>query len=236
VQSDIPWVRRILSDPDLRMMGHAQSLDDDNLGLGWLYYALMRVARPERAICIGSWRGYVPIVLARAMRDNGNGGRLTFIDPSLVDDFWADPERTRRWFESFELDNVEHHRLTTQEFVASDAYRVLGPVGVLFIDGYHTAEQARFDHEAFAPLLCDDASVFFHDSIRPDTSLVYGMEKSYLHTVSRYVAELKERPGLQVMDFAVDSGVTLVRNAPRPADRIPRPPGQGLPSSLRALK
>ncbi len=220
----------------MRMMGHAQAVDDCNLGLGWLYYALTRIARPERVVCIGSWRGFVPIVLATALRENGNGGRLTFIDPSLVDDFWADPERTRQWFRSFELDNIEHHRLTTQQFVEGAMHLSLGPVGILFIDGYHTAEQARFDHEAFTPLLRDRSSVLFHDSIRPDTSLVYGEEKSYRHTVSLYIDELTRRPDLQVMDFAVDSGVTLVRRVPNPADRVPRAAGQGLPSSLRRSK
>ena len=194
-------------------MGHAQRLEDNNLGLGWLYYGLARVVRPARAVCIGSWRGFVPIVLGQALKDNGEGGRITFIDPSLVDDFWADPERTRAWFESFGLDNVEHHRLTTQEFIATETYRGLGTVGLLFVDGYHTAEQARFDHEAFADRLADDACVFFHDSTRPIPSGMYGKDKRYVHSVHLYMDELKRRPGLQVIDFPFASGVTLVRPA-----------------------
>ena len=180
-------------------------------GWGWLYYGLARVVRPARAVCIGSWRGFVPIVLGQALKDNGEGGRITFIDPSLVDDFWTDPQRTRAWFESFGLDNVEHHRLTTQEFVATEAYRGLGTVGLLFVDGYHTAEQARFDHEAFADRLADDACVFFHDSTRPQKSGMYGKDKRYVHSVHSYMDELKRRPELQVIDFPYDSGVTLVR-------------------------
>ena len=189
------WVRALLEHPVLCAMGHAQRPDDQNLGLGWLYYALARLVRPARAVCIGSWRGFVPIVLGQALRDNAEGGRVTFIDPSLVDEFWIDPERTRDWFESFGLDNVEHHCVTTQEFVVADAYRRVGRVGLLFIDGFHSAEQARFDHEAFSsyvlttPSCC---STTVSGTVRPAymartsatttrctvTSMSYGIERT----------------------------------------------------------
>lgn len=204
------WVESVLAHPALLAMGHGQRQEDRNLGLGWLYYALGRIVRPATIVCIGSWRGFVPIVLGQALRENGQGGRVVFIDPSLVDEFWVDPKRTREWFESFGLDNVVHHCVTTQEFVVSDAYRNLGPVGLLFIDGYHSAEQARFDHEAFVPRLAEEAVVLFHDSIRPHSSGIYGDDKRYEHTVHRYIDELKRRPHLQVMDFPFASGVTLV--------------------------
>jgi len=210
---DQQWIGRVLGHPELCTMGHGQRPSDGNLGLGHLYYALGRTQRPAHVVCIGSWRGFVPLVLGKALQDNREGGRITFIDPSLVDDFWADAERTRAWFSSFGIDNVEHHRHTTQEFVGTAAYRALEPVGMLFVDGYHTAEQARFDHEAFEPLLAQDATVLFHDSIRPKRTRIYGEDKVYVHSVHTYIDELKCRPGLQVMDFPLDSGVTLVRQA-----------------------
>lgn len=219
------WAARLLSHKSLQGMGHGQRLRDANLGLGWLYYALVRMERPTRAVCIGSWRGFAPIVLAQALRDNGDGGRLTFVDPSLVDDFWADPERTRDWFASFGLDNVEHHRATTQAFAGSPAWHALDPVGLLFVDGYHTAEQARFDHEAFAPKLAPQATVLFHDSIRSRHSKIYGADTPYVHSVHAYIDELRRRPGLQVMDFALDSGVTVVRPEPGAAERAPHAAG-----------
>jgi len=192
-------------------MGHAQRQQDSNLGMGWLYYALARLLRPARVVCIGSWRGFVPIVLGKALKHNGEGGRITFIDPSLVDDFWTDAQRTRTWFESFGLDNIDHHCLTTQAFVATEAYRALGTIGLLFVDGYHSAEQARFDHEAFAERLTEDAYVLFHDSVRPRSSGMYGEDKRYVHTVYLYIDELKRHPHLQVIDFPFDAGLSLVR-------------------------
>lgn len=209
------WVAKILAHPDLCKMGHGQRLEDANLGLGWLYYGLVRIERPSRIVCIGSWRGFVPIVLATALRDNGEGGRLTFIDPSMADDFWSDAQRTQAWFASFGLNNIEHHLSTTQDFVGTPAHAALERVGMLFIDGFHSEAQARLDHEAFSGQLTDDAVILFHDSIRPKTSRIYGVDKPYEHTVYRYMAELAQRPDLQMLDFPLSSGVTVVRRCQR---------------------
>jgi len=207
------WLNEILGCPDLLKMGHAQRTEDRNLGLGWLYYALTRIQRPRTVVCIGSWRGFVPIILGQGLKDNAEGGQVVFIDPSYVDDFWADAERTRSWFAQFGQDRIQHHRMTTQEFAASEAFRSMDSVDLLFVDGYHTAEQARFDHETFVPLLAEDAMVLFHDSVRSKHSRIYGQDRVYEHTVMRYMDELKKQPDLQVMDFPFDSGVTLVRRA-----------------------
>jgi predicted O-methyltransferase YrrM len=208
---DTHWIQRLFRHPDLHRMGHGQRAADLDLGLGWLYYAQVRTLRPTQVVCIGSWRGFVPLVLAKGLQDNGNGGRVTFIDPSLVDDFWTDPQHVRDWWARFGIDNIDHHRLTTQAFVQSAAMASLGPVGLLFVDGLHTAEQARFDHEAFVPLLTPDAVVCFHDGVRHKESRLYGDDKVYRHTVVDYIDELKRRPDLQVMDFPLDAGVALVR-------------------------
>lgn len=204
------WLKQLLSHPELTQMGHGQSESDSNLGLGWLYYAQVRISRPRHVVCIGSWRGFVPIVLARGLKDNGDNGRVTFIDPSMVDNFWADPEKTQQWFNSFGLDNIDHFRYTTQEFVQSDTYRRLPRVGILFVDGFHSAEQAKFDHEAFVHLLEPESCVFFHDGVRRKTSKIYGPDKAYEHTVCDYIDELRSRPELQVYDFGLADGVAMV--------------------------
>src|SRR4051812_1248442 len=84
------FVRRLLSDPAMLGMGHGESLEDLNLGLGWIYYALARAARPRRAVVIGSYRGFAPAIIAKALLDNGEGATVEFIDPSHVDGFWRD--------------------------------------------------------------------------------------------------------------------------------------------------
>lgn len=208
------WIKTLYGDRKMLGMGHAQSKADRNLGLGWLYYSLARMQRASRVVVIGSYRGFVPMVLARALQDNRNAGIVDFIDPSLVDDFWKDSARVQEHFARFGIDNIRHHLHTTQEFVATDAYRALRDVDVLFVDGYHSREQAKFDHLAFVDKLSADASVLFHDSIGNHESRIYGEDKRYRYSVKQYMDELKATPDLQVCDFDYGSGVTLVKRVP----------------------
>src|SRR4029078_1514743 len=46
----IDWIAKLLSHPELVRMGHGQRAEDNNLGLGWLYYALARALRPATVV------------------------------------------------------------------------------------------------------------------------------------------------------------------------------------------
>jgi predicted O-methyltransferase YrrM len=207
------WIEQLFGNRDLLRMGHLQRVQDRNLGLGWVYYALARVIRPTTVVVIGSWRGFTPIVFAKAQNDNLEGGEVIFIDPSLADDFWMDPAAVERYFASFDAANIVHYRQTTQEFITTDAYRALNDVGIVFVDGFHSEEQARFDFEAFEPRLAANGVVLFHDTARVRNSKFYGADKSYEHRVKCLMQEYARRPDLQVFDLPFADGVTLVRRA-----------------------
>src|SRR5437868_8053364 len=102
------WIEKLYEFPPLTKWGHLQTVEDANLGLGWIYYGLARVIRPKIVVVIGSYRGFVPLVLGKALADNRSDGRVIFIDPSLVDDFWKDPQSVRAHFADFDVPNVEH--------------------------------------------------------------------------------------------------------------------------------
>jgi predicted O-methyltransferase YrrM len=194
-------------------MGHAQRQDDLNLGLGWIYYGLARLSRPRRVVVIGSHRGFAPLVFARALADNAENGRVAFIDPSMVDDFWKDPASVSEHFATHGLENVDHHCATTQQFSDSPAWRELGEVGILLVDGFHSEEQARFDHNTFIPLLADGAYVLFHDSVRERVSRIYGDDRPYTHTVKRYIDSLRADPTWEVLELPFGDGLCIVRRA-----------------------
>ena len=160
---------------------------------------------------IGSYRGFVPLILGKALADNLDGGQVIFIDPSFVDDFWKDADAVRRHFAHFELTNVQHFLMTTQQFVDSDAYHHLDRVGMVFVDGYHSEEQARFDYETFENLLEPDGMVLFHDTAGCDISRIYGADRAYQRRVKCFIDELKQDARLQVFDFPFGQGVTIVR-------------------------
>lgn len=200
-----------LSDPGMRGMGHHERLQDNNLGLGHVYHALARVLRPSCVVVIGSYRGFVPVVLARAVADNLEPADIHFIDPSLVDGFWRDAQAVRAHFARFTTQPIRHHLMTTQQFTGTADYAALRDVGLLFVDGYHSYEQARFDFEAFVPKLADNAVVLFHDSVRVRVSRIYGDDKAFEHRVKIFMDELKADPAWQVFDLPFGDGVTLVR-------------------------
>ena len=201
----------LLADPAMRGMGHFERVEDNNLGLGHIYYGLARVLRPTQVVVIGSYRGFVPVLLARALGDNLEAGQVTFVDPSLVDGFWRDPVAVQAHFARFTGHKISHHLMTTQDFVASPAYDALHDVGLLFVDGYHSYEQARFDFEAFVPKLAHNAVVLFHDSVRVRVSRIYGEDRAFEHRVKLLMDELKADPQWQVFDLPFGDGVTLVR-------------------------
>lgn len=217
------FIRELFSDREMLRMGHDQRAGDLNLGLGWLYYAMARIIRPERAVVIGSYRGFTPLVIAKALRDNLEPGEVCFIDPSLADGFWMDAETVAQYFERHGAGNVHHHRHTTQEFIATEAYAGLSNVGLLMVDGYHSAEQARFDYLAFLGKLADNAVVLFHDSLYPKLSPIYDRENPYHHTVYRFMERLRATPGLELFGLPFGSGLTLVRGRPDSLDAINAP-------------
>jgi predicted O-methyltransferase YrrM len=207
------WIAKLLAHPDLLRMGHGQRVEDGNLGLGWLYYALARALRPATVVVIGSYRGFVPLVFARALADNEENGQVVFIDPSLADDFWKEPSSVEDHFASFGISNICHYLMTTQQFAQSNAYRSLEPVGIVFVDGYHSEEQARFDFDAFKDRLLPNGMILFHDSVRVRPSRIYGVDRVYEHRVKCFVDQLKQDPRWQVFDIPLFDGVTLVRRA-----------------------
>jgi len=216
------WIEHLLAQPGMLAMGHHQRAEDRNLGLGWLYYALGRIVRPRLAVVIGSWRGFAPVMFAKALQDNVERGEVVFIDPSLADDFWADAGQVRAHFRGLGVENVRHYRMKTQDFVETDDYRALGKLGLLFIDGLHTAEQAGFDYRAFEGRLETRGFVLLHDSmiVRPDK--VYGGEKAYGMSVKLFVDELKQDPALQLFDIPFGhTGLTLLRKLDEEKTRDP---------------
>jgi predicted O-methyltransferase YrrM len=205
------WIARLFEFPDLAGMGHLQRIEDSNLGLGWIYYGLARAIRPKTVVVIGSYRGFVPLVLGKAMIDNLDDGRVIFVDPSLVDDFWKNPQGVQEHFARFGVTNIEHFLMTTQEFTQSDAYRSIDSLGMVFVDGCHSEQQARFDYYSFEGLLSPDGVMLLHDTARCKISRMYGADRAYERRAKYFADELKKDTRLQVLDLPLDEGVTIVR-------------------------
>ena len=217
------FIQRLYRDPEMLRMGHCQRLEDLNLGLGWIYYGLVRTLRPARVVVIGSFRGFVPAVMARALLDNAEGGELVFIDPSYANDQWTDPARVHAWFAELGVPNVRHHLHTTQSFLATPEYEALQDIGLLMVDGYHSAEQARVDYLAFLPKLGTEALVMFHDSLQQRSSDFYGEHHRYEHNVCLLIERLRATAGLEVLTLPFGPGLSLLRGRPASLELIQAP-------------
>jgi len=204
------WIAKVFEDAELLKKGHCQRKQDTNLGMGWLYYALTRMLRPREVVVIGSYRGFTPLVFAKGLADNLEGGRVTFVDPSFVDDFWKDTSRVSAHFALYGIDNIRHFLMTTQEFVETQEYRDLSDIGLVFVDGYHARDQACFDFEAFEDKLAEGGIVLFHDSVEVATTPIYGKDRVYERRVRFFIDELKTRHDLQIFDIPLAKGLTLV--------------------------
>lgn len=203
-------LEKMQGNKDLWLMGHGEDQQTGDLGLGWLYYGLTRALRPSLAVVIGSWRGFVPMLIGQALQDCSPDGRLLFIDPSLVDDHWAN--NVSSYFAGFGIHCITHFKQTSEEFLEKNPLSP-GDVDLLFIDGYHSYEQCKLEYEGFGALLSTKALTLFHDSTSRITSGMYGPNAQYKHTVWKYIDELRLKPGIEVLNLDIAQGVAVVQRA-----------------------
>jgi len=183
----------------------SEDIKTKNLGLGWLYYSLARLYRPKLAVDIGSGRGFCPMLIAKGIKDNQNGGKLEFIDPSLDDDFWKDPEKNKSYFREYGLDDVINHTLlTTQDFVKTEQYKKLKNIDFMSIDASHFYEFVRDDWNAFKDKVSDDGIIIFHDSISRSANPKWSGPRKVL-------LEIAKNTDYQMFDFKFGAGLTLVQ-------------------------
>jgi methyltransferase family protein len=120
------------------------------------YYGLLRELAPRRVIEIGV--GFSTLVLARAMRANGDGAEVTLIDP------YPNMDRLRDMPQEWKL---EH---TMVQKVQLETFRTLEAGDVLFYDGSHCVEtggDVNWMLFKVLPALKPGVWIHFHDIFWP---------------------------------------------------------------------
>ena len=181
-------------------------------GLGdsaWLLYGLVRSAKPEVVVEIGSARGKSACYLGMALKENGSG-RLYAIDPHTRTN-WNDADSV----DTFDSINRNLDRLKLRDFVeivranSEDAARDWSrPIDLIFIDGDHSYEGVKRDWQLFSPFVRQFGGVIFHDTLwdmNPDPRF-YRADMG----VPRFVEELRGH-GYPVITINRDFGVSLVQ-------------------------
>lgn len=119
-----------------------------------LLFTLVRGARPQRVLEVGTWRGASAAIIAAALEDNG-AGTVTGVDPLNV------VEYPRRWyFGRFTL---------VQESSPAGIERARqiagGPFDFVHMDGINIYSQVRADLSAVLPHLAERALVLVNNPL-----------------------------------------------------------------------
>lgn len=138
-------------------------------GFGSIHYSLITNLRPERVLAIGSRHGYVPSIIALALKANGSG-TLDFVDANYgdtthgvdvafggVENWSGDPADK---FSRFGLrDAISFHIQRSSDFFAACKSKF----AYIYLDGNHSYEGSRYDFEESLKLATDDALIVLHD-------------------------------------------------------------------------
>jgi methyltransferase family protein len=140
-----------------------------SLGFGAIHYGFVVNVRPRRVLAIGSRHGYIPAVIALALKFNGEG-ILDFVDANYSDaahgfgtayggvGHWAGDASQR--FAPFNLsENVQVHVMRSSDFFAS----CTATYGYIYLDGNHSYEGLRYDLEQSVARAEPGAIIALHD-------------------------------------------------------------------------
>lgn len=141
----------------------------ESAGFGSIHYSLVTNLRPEKVLAIGSRHGYVPSILALALKANGSG-TIDFIDANYsdathgvdvafggVENWSGDPAEK---FSSFGLkDVINVHIQRSSEFFSECQSKY----GYIYLDGDHSYEGSRYDLEQSLNVATAGALIVLHD-------------------------------------------------------------------------
>jgi predicted O-methyltransferase YrrM len=141
----------------------------DSAGFGLIHYSLVTNLRPERVLVIGSRHGYVPSILALALKAN-EFGTIDFVDANYSDDQHGEQIAfggVENWhgdaaekFSCFGLRDVMNiHIQRSSEFFA----KCDSKYGYIYLDGNHSYEGCRYDFEQSLAIAAPGALIVLHD-------------------------------------------------------------------------
>jgi len=138
-------------------------------GFGLIHYSLVTNLRPQRVLAIGSRHGYVPSILALALKANGFG-TIDFVDANYsdaihgegvayggVENWTGDPGDKFSCFGLKEVITVHIQR--SSEFFS----QCQSKYGYIYLDGDHSYDGSRHDFERSEKVARDDALIVLHD-------------------------------------------------------------------------
>ncbi len=180
------------------------------LGFGLIHYSFIRNIKPTNILCIGSRKGFIPVILALACKDN-NFGHVDFVDAGYDQDdhskhwsgvgFWKKGD-VKEHFARFGVSSyLTTYVMTTKEFAVKYPERTYQ---YIYIDGDHSYEGVKLDYKLFWKRLEKNGFMSFHDVIAK------GYLDKGLFGVWKLWAEIKDKNSI-VFPFPKDSGLGFIQ-------------------------
>lgn len=205
-----PAVVKIIKE-NYHAIDHNNDYSKNNLGFGFIHYALIRNIRPVKILVVGSQKGFVPAMCALACKDE-RVGHVDFIDAGYGADnpkswgglgIWK--KVTNKYFDKLGVDNwISLYCVTTKDFTKKfpdNKYQYI------YIDGDHSYEGVWKDFDLLYPMLEDGGYLLFHD-VCVDKQTPWGQ-----YGVKKFWNEMIEDSagGVEMMTFPFESGLGIIR-------------------------
>jgi predicted O-methyltransferase YrrM len=166
-QSILSQIKRLFAPDGAAEREH--NAQPNSAGFGLIHYSLVTNLRPEKVLAIGSRHGYVPSILALALKANGSG-TIDFVDANYsdathgvdvafggVENWSGDPAEK---FSSFGLrDVINVHIQRSSEFFSECESKY----GYIYLDGDHSYDGSKYDLEHSLNVATAGALIVLHD-------------------------------------------------------------------------
>lgn len=150
--------------------GQQVKRETGDLGFGFIHYSLIAATEPEKVLCIGSQKGFIPVICALSCRDNKKG-KVDFVDAGFEeghpkawsgDGFWKKVDPQKHFGFLGAKDWINTYVMTSKAFSKKYPKR---EYDYIYIDGDHSYKGVKKDFELFWPRLKKDGYMAFHDVV-----------------------------------------------------------------------
>lgn len=172
--------------------GHWVERDKGNLGFGYVHFGLIASQKPKRILCIGSQRGFVPVICALACKHNKKG-HVDFVDAGFDldhpkawsgDGFWTKNDPKKHFGKVVSDKWITTYVMTTKDF----AKKYKREYDYIYIDGDHSYKGVKTDYQTFWPRLTKGGYMSFHDALAKGS-----FKKTYHFGVNKLWEEISKK-------------------------------------------
>ena len=190
--------------------GQNTNINKSFIGFGLIHYSLIRNIRAKNILCIGSRKGFIPVILALACKDN-HYGKVYFVDAGYDKNesdkhwsgigFWKDND-PKKHFDKVGVEKyIDTFVMTSNEYKSKFNTK---QYDYIYIDGDHSYKGVKLDYNLFWPKLNKNGFMVFHDVIAK------GYLDKGLFGVHRFWNEIKNNHSV-VFPFPKDSGLGILQ-------------------------